>query len=183
MQNVDRPKALKPLMEAATALNNPILQKAKENGKKVVGFLYQETPLEIITAAGAVPYFIRGTGSDGTEYADAFFRNLACNYVRHTYNQILNDKLDFLDGAVFYNSCDHARRIYDNWMTVPGNPVYHFIYIPKKRGDLAKAFYREEIEKYIKATEEKFGVKITDEDLRKAIKLRSEERRVGKECM
>ena len=34
MQNVDRPKALKPLMEAATALNNPILQKAKGNGKK-----------------------------------------------------------------------------------------------------------------------------------------------------
>ena len=59
----------------------------------------------------------------------------------------MDDQLDFLDGAVFYNSCDHARRIYDNWLTVPGNPVYHFIYIPKKRGDLAKAFYREEIEK------------------------------------
>ena len=85
MQNVDRPKALKPLMEAATALNNPILQKAKRKRQESRRFLYQETPLEIITAAGAVPYFIRGTGSDGTEYADAFFRNLACNYVRHTH--------------------------------------------------------------------------------------------------
>ena len=78
MQNVDRPKALKPLMEAATALNNPILQKAKGNGKKVVGFLYQETPLEIITAAGAVPYFIRGTGSDGTEYEAAWTGRRCC---------------------------------------------------------------------------------------------------------
>ena len=39
----------------------------------------------------------------------------------------------------------------------------------------------EEIEKYIKATEEKFGVKITDEDLRKAIKLHNETRRLQAE--
>ncbi len=181
MQIADRPKALNTLIQAATSLNNPSIEKAKEEGKKVVGFLYQEMPVEILTAAGAVPYFIRGTGSEGTEFADAYFRELACNYVRHTYNQILNDELEFLDGAVFYNSCDHARRIYDNWLTIPGNPVYHFMYIPKKRGDLAKDFYKEEMKKFIEATEKKFGVKITDDDLRKAIKLHNETRRLQAE--
>ncbi len=48
MQNVDRPKALKPLMEAATALNNPILQKAKGNGKKVVGFYIRKLRLKLL---------------------------------------------------------------------------------------------------------------------------------------
>lgn len=181
MQIADRPKALNTLIQAATSLNNPSIEKAKEEGKKIVGFLYQEMPVEILTAAGAVPYFIRGTGSEGTEFADAYFRELACNYVRHTYNQILNDELEFLDGAVFYNSCDHARRIYDNWLTIPGNPVYHFMYIPKKRGDLAKDFYKEEMKKFIEATEKKFGVKITDDDLRKAIKLHNETRRLQAE--
>ena len=168
--------ALRPLIQAATNIQNPYIEKAKAAGKKIVGYLYQETPVEILTAAGCVPYFIRGTGSEGTEMAEAYFRHLTCNYVRHTFNQILDGQYKFLDGAVLYNACDHARRIYDNWLTLPNSPAFHFIYIPKKRGDLAKGLYTEEIQKFVEATEKKFNVKITPEKLEAAIKLHNKVR-------
>lgn len=181
MVRVKALNALKPLMHAATSLMNPELQQAKQDGKKVVGFMYQELPEEILTAAGCVPYFIRGTGSDGTEFADAYFRQLTCNYTRHTFNQILDGQLDFLDGAVFYNACDHSRRIYDNWKLLPDNPVYHFLYIPKTIGKLAKDFYREEIAKFIEATEKRFGVEITKERLSEAVRLHNRVRVLQRE--
>ncbi len=181
MPRTKEPKSLAVLMEAATRPYNSTLQKFVQGGGKTVGFMYQETPEEIISAAGATPIYIRGTGSEGTEFAEAFFRQLTCNYTRHTYNQILNGDWDFLNGAVLYNICDHARRIYDNWKTVPNNPAYHFIYIPKKRGELSLEFYRKEIDKFVKATEEKFGVKITSEKLSAAIKLHNQTRRLQRE--
>ena len=169
------------LMSAATSLYNPEIQKAKEDGRKIVGFMYQELPEEILTAAGCVPIYLRGTGSEGTEFADAYFRQLTCNYTRHTFNQILDGRYDFLDGAVFYNACDHSRRIYDNWKLLPDNPVYHFLYVPKKPGKLAKEFYIDEIKKFIKATEDRFGVEITSERLASAIKLHNKVRRLQQE--
>ena len=174
-------KTLETLVEAGKNPFNSILQTYCDKGGKTCGFLFQETPEEIISAAGVAPIYIRGTTSQGTEMAEAFFRQLTCNYVRHTYNEILDGKWDFLDGAVFYNLCDHARRIYDNWLTIPDNPVYHFLYVPKKRSELSKDFYRKEIEKFVKATEEHFGTEITKEKLAEAIKLHNETRRLQKQ--
>ena len=143
------------LVEAGKNPFNQVLMDYVDQGGKTVGFMYQDTPEEIITAAGAAPIYLRGTASEGTEMAEAFFRQLTCNYTKHTYNEILDGKWDFLDGAVLYNLCDHSRRIYDNWKTIPGNPAYHFMYVPKKRSELSKDFYREEINKLIKASASK----------------------------
>ena len=115
------------LVEAGQNPFNQVLMDYVDQGGKTVGFMYQDTPEEIITAAGAAPIYLRGTTSEGTEMAEAFFPQLTCNYTKHTYNEILDGKWDFLDGAVLYNLCDHSRRIYDNWKTIPGNPAYHFM--------------------------------------------------------
>ena len=70
--------ALETLMSAARTIGNPYLERAKKAGRKIVGVLYDEVPEEIISAAGAVPVLLRGTGSDGTELADPYFRELTC---------------------------------------------------------------------------------------------------------
>ena len=88
------------LVEAGQNPFNQVLMDYVDQGGKTVGFMYQDTPEEIITAAGAAPIYLRGTTSEGTEMAEAFFRQLTCNYTKHTYNEILDGKWDFLDGAV-----------------------------------------------------------------------------------
>ncbi len=179
--STNKEKYLSPLLQAGSDPFNPELMEYVDNGGKTVGFMYQDTPEEILEAAGAAPIYIRGTNAEGSELAEAFFRQLTCNYTRYTYNEILEGKWDFLTGAVFYNNCDHSRRIYDNWKTIPGAPVYHFIYIPKKRSELSKEFYRAEIQKLIDATEKHFGTKITKEKLSDAIRLYNETRRLQHE--
>ena len=168
--------ALAKLLAVASSISNPYLEAAKAAGRKIVGTIHDEVPEEVISAAGAIPVMLRGTGSEGTELSEIYFRQLTCGYTRHTYNQILDGAWDFLDGAVIFNICDHMRRVHDNWIRKPGNPVYHFVYAPKKQGELAKGFYRAEIDKFIAATEQRFGVQITDEALARAIALHNEKR-------
>ena len=175
MLNNDIP-ALRQLLEVASSIDNPYLAAANNAGRKIVGTIHDEVPEEVISAAGAVPVMLRGTGSEGTELAEIYFRQLTCGYTRHTYNQILDGAWDFLDGAVIFNICDHMRRVHDNWIRERNCPIYHFIYAPKKVGELAKSFYKAEIEKFIAATEKRFGVTITSESLAKAIALHNEKR-------
>ena len=170
--------SLEKLIAVAENFRNEYVLAAKKAGRKIVGIQYQEIPEEILTAAGCVPVLLRGTGATGTEHAEAYFRQLTCNYTRCTFDQIMQGRWDFLDGAVIFNSCDHMRRIYDNWKLVPGNPLFSFVYAPKKRTPLAKKFWRESVKQFLADTEAKFGVKITAEKLAAAIKLHNETRRL-----
>ena len=173
--------ALEKLQAIAKTLNNPEIEAFKAAGGKVVGIFSPETPVEILEAAGLLPFDMRGTGADGTEYADAYFRQLTCDFVRSTFNQIMAGEYSFLDGAIFFNNCDHMRRIYDNWLTRPGTPAYHQFYLPKKRDDASYALYKEEIAKLIAATEARFGIKITAEKLTQAIRESNQTRQLIRE--
>lgn len=173
--------SLEELKAVAGKIGNRWLDQAKKDGRPIVGLVYHEIPEEILTAAGCVPVFLRGTGAEGTEMAEPYFRQLTCNYTRCTFNEVIEGAWDFLDGAVAFNSCDHMRRIFDNWQLLPGCPAYHFVYIPKKRGAIAKERYMEELRALIAATEKKFGVKVTEESLREAISLHNETRRLQRE--
>lgn len=169
---MQRQKALPALQKAqaiARRILNPEVEAFKAAGGKVVGYFNPDTPVEVLEAAGLLPFDLRGTGADGTEYADAYFRQLTCEFTRTTFNQIISGEYAFLDGAVLYNTCDHLRRIYDNWKTLPNSPAYFQMYLPKKRDDEAYLLYKEELAKLIAATEARFGVKITTEKLAAAI--------------
>jgi len=47
-------------MEAAVRVSNPELEKWKAAGKKVVGHVCSHVPEEVVTAAGLLPYRLRG---------------------------------------------------------------------------------------------------------------------------
>ncbi len=173
--------ALEKLQAIAKTISNPDIEAFKAAGGKVVGCFDPETPVEILEAVGLMPFNMRGTGADGTEYADAYFRQLTCEFVRTTFNQIMAGEYEFLDGAVLFNNCDHMRRIYDNWLTLAGSPAYHQFYLPKKRDEATYTLYKEEIGKFIAATEKRFGVKVTAENLAAAIREANVTRRLIRE--
>ena len=74
MNSMDGQEALRWFSEAAMTLVNDEAAKWRENGGKVVGYFCSSMPEEIVTAAGAMPLRIRGTGSKGTDLADALRR-------------------------------------------------------------------------------------------------------------
>ncbi|MBW2370540.1 MAG: 2-hydroxyacyl-CoA dehydratase, partial [Deltaproteobacteria bacterium] len=86
----------------------------KETGGEIVGHFCSYTPEEIITAAGALPFRILGSGATITK-ADMHLQAYSCSLVRGGLEDALTGKLDFLDGTVFPHTCDSIQRLSDIW--------------------------------------------------------------------
>ncbi|MCJ7523542.1 MAG: 2-hydroxyacyl-CoA dehydratase family protein [Dehalococcoidia bacterium] len=173
-------KAFQEFSNAAETLVNPVLQRWKDQGGKVVGYFCSTVPEEIITAAGLTPFRMRATGSTGTEESDAFYSSINCSFPRHCFNQVLTGDFKFLDGIVCVNSCDHVRRIYDNWKRFVPTDFIEMMSLPRKTGPDQVGWYTEELAMLKDKVGKHFGVEITDDRLWKAVKLHNETRRLQK---
>jgi len=173
-------QAFERFCEATAGIMNPEVEAWKQAGGKVMGYFCSTVPEELFTAAGLLPFRMRGTGSTSTELSDSCFSNINCSYPRHTMNQALLGEYDFLDGLVCINSCDHVRRIYDNWTRQLDTPFVQVMSLPRKVGAPQIAWYRDEINLLRQQIQEHFDVEITDERLWDAIKLHNEVRELQK---
>ena len=170
-------KALQVLTEAAETIVNPEVKKWKDKGGKVVGYFCSAMPVEMITAAGFLPFRVRATGSTGTELSDACFGSINCSFPRHAFNMALKGEYDFLDGLVIFNSCDHIRRVYDHWIRQIKTPFVKILSLPRKDEPAQVEWFRSELSILRERMQEHFGVEITDDKLRKAIALHNKSRR------
>jgi len=173
-------KVFQEFSDAAETLANPVLQHWKDQGGKVVGYFCSTVPEEIITAAGLVPFRMRATGSTGTEESDAYYSSINCSFPRHCFNQALTGDFKFLDGVICVNSCDHVRRIYDNWKRFVPTDFIEVMSLPRKTGQDQVDWYTDELAMLRDKIGKYFGVEITDDLLWKAVKLHNETRRLQK---
>lgn len=174
-------KAFREFAEAAESIMNPHLQAWLDEGSKVAGYFCSTVPEEILMAAGYLPFRIRGTGSTDTELSDAFFSPINCSFPRHAFNQALKGKYDFLDALICINSCDHVRRVYDNWIrNVKSTKFATVMSLPRKVSERQVAWYTDEINILRKQLEKHLGVAITDEKIRAAIRTQNEIRGLQK---
>ncbi len=161
---------------------NAYLQEAKENGGKIAGYFCQ-VPVEVIHAAGLIPYRMRAVGSSGTAKGDIYYSPLNCTFTRHCFDKALRGGFDFLDAVIFMNGCDHTRRMYDNWRhaakTQNINPDFLYMFItPHVITENSISRFAKEIKKFSKALSEKFGTDITNDRLLNSIKLFNKQRRL-----
>lgn len=165
------------LAAIASATSSEQLLQARAAGRPIVGYFCSYVPEEIITAAGAVPYRMRGVGSDSTALADVFFSPKNCTVPRHIFNKALAGDFCFLDGLIFLNSCDHTRRMYDNWRHAGLAPAFlHFLVVPHVITDLAREAYVNDITTLAHALVKLTGTSITARSLRTAIAQHNEKR-------
>ena len=171
-------KILEEFTDVANTLVNPEMKKWREQGGKMIGYYCCYAPEEIITAAGFLPYRIRATGSKGTELSDAHMSSINCSFCRHSMNLALGGEYDFLDGVVWLNTCDHLRRTYDIWTRKVETPFTHMLSFPRTQGEAQVQWFREELDQYRQSLGKQFGIQVSDERLRDAIKLHNETRRL-----
>jgi len=162
---------LSELCEVIKGADNSYVRDWKKSGGGVIGYFCTYVPLELFTAAGMLPVRIRGAGCDDSGPADAYLSNRVCPYVRHSTALALEEKYDFLDGAVFLNTCDHVRRANDVWKAKTGIGFFAFISVPRNVRESLLPWYMEEVGNVKSRLEERFGVKVTDDSLREAIDL------------
>ncbi len=158
------------MFEAAKSLPNSWIKDWKKKGK-VVGYLCSYIPEEIIHAAKILPIRITGRGHGESTLADACMSRLNCPFARYLLDMVLNGKLDFLDGIIAYNSCDHVRRMFDNWRLRHPPPFYHFLSIPHRTDTLALKWFQAELDNLKHHLETDFKVTISNENLKNSIKL------------
>ncbi len=170
--------AFQQMCEAAAGLQNESLKRFKEEGGKVIGFLCCMAPDELFMAAGALGFRVRGTGSTNTDLADNYFTNLNCTFPRHALNMGMEGEYDFLDGIIYLNSCDHIRRMYDNWKREVPTEFIEFLTLPKQTGEDQIKWFTEEFQILREKMEKHFNLEITDEKLREAIALGNQTRRL-----
>ncbi len=163
--------ALEKIKTMTGDLVNPAIEEWKAKGKKVVGFFCSYVPEEILYAADILPVRVRAPGCKETATADVYFSQHNCSFMRSCLEFALEGKLDFLDGLVFTNSCDHARRVYDTLKEISSErfPFLEFISVPHKISDHSISFYEEQLDGFRKKVETFSGVKIGDENLAQAI--------------
>ena len=171
-------EAFQELSDTAGTLANSAIRDWKERGGKVLGYFCSSMSEEIVAAAGLLPFRMRATGSTDTELSDAYLSSINCSFTRHCLNAALSGELDFLDGLIVPNSCDNVRRIYDHWIRQRKTPFVQMISLPRKAGEAQVNWFRDELTNLKERMEEHFGVEITDERLREAIRLQNETRRL-----
>jgi len=181
LQTNVRSKALRTFSEAAQTIVNPEVQKWKDQGGKIMGYFCAAMPIEMITAAGLLPFRVRATGSTSTELSDAYLANINCSFPRHAFNMALKGEYDFLDGLVFFNSCDHIRRVYDHWIRRVKTPFVKILGLPRQDQPAQVKWFREELAILRQGMQEHFQVEITDDGLREAIALHNTLRRRQRE--
>jgi len=146
----------------------------KGQGKKVIGYLCALTPVEIIAAAGLVPFRIKGDVNEPVTRADTQMETIVCPLVRSCFDGLLKGKYEFLDGLVVPHACDSITRSYSTIKYSLGLPYSHFVNTPHTTKDISKEFFKAELATFRGSLAKFAGKEISDESLAQAIKLYNE---------
>jgi benzoyl-CoA reductase/2-hydroxyglutaryl-CoA dehydratase subunit BcrC/BadD/HgdB len=155
----------------AGPMENDTVAEWRAGGGRVVGFFCAHAPEELLWAAGILPLRMRGTGSEDSSGADEFMGAFNCSFVRHTLSRVLGGDLDFLDGLLVTNSCDHVRRVFDICNAKRVLPFCQYVDVPHINTADSLARLTAQLRKLAQRLESEFGVVISDAKLAQAVKL------------
>ena len=164
-------EVLKTFQEVIEGPRNVYLDEWVRAGGKVMGYYCSYIPEEIFTAAGFLPYRIRGAGSEDSSDGDAYMSARVCTFVRHTISLALRGEFDFLDGVVLLQNCDHIRRAGDLFVKKVKLPFYSMLSVPRAPKERLFDWYLSELKRLKAEIEAHFGLTITDQKLEEAITL------------
>ncbi|MBT3789029.1 MAG: benzoyl-CoA reductase subunit C [Alphaproteobacteria bacterium] len=154
--------------------------KAKEEGRKAIGYMPVYVPREIIHAAGMLPVGVIG-GGDQLEviHGDAYYQSYICRIPRSTIELGVTGRLDCVDGMLFPSICDVIRNLSGMWKLLFKDKYVRYFDAPQTYDDkIGGKFYVQELRELIEGLEELGGKKITEEAIHNSIAVYNENRAV-----
>ncbi|MBU4240911.1 MAG: 2-hydroxyacyl-CoA dehydratase family protein [Actinobacteria bacterium] len=153
----------------------------KDRGGKVLAYTCVSMPIEIIEAAGLLPYRLKALGHPDTYLADGELSPLNCSFCRSCLQLGMDGTYDFLDGIIESNGCDHMRVMFENWRRVNEPGFFHYLKVPHFFGEDSLEYFEGELELLKEAICEHFSVEVSDADLTAAMERQQEVRRMFRE--
>jgi benzoyl-CoA reductase subunit C len=157
----------------------PTVRRWREAGGKVVGHFQVYFPEEIVHAAGALPFKVRGGPVEATQ-ADSRFGSYLCSIVKTSLELVLSRHIE-LEMFVTHPICDAARNLAAVWGRNFDYPC-QILYLPQNANSAHAAEYlRGEYDRLRRAVEGATGATITDDALRASIGVFNENRALLRE--
>lgn len=153
--------------------------RAKElsrEGKKIIGYICSFVPLEMITAAGCVPFRVRGDIREPITKGDTLMETIVCPFIRSCFDLSLKGRYEFLSGMVIPHGCDSMVRGYSAWNYSLDLPYFHFVNIPSVVKESSLEFFHAELKAYQTSLEKFIGGPITEDALSEAVTLHNRNR-------
>jgi len=148
----------------------------KNEGRRVIAYLCSLVPIEIITAAGSIPFRIRGNVNEPITKGDTNLETIACPFVRSCFDLSVKGWYDFCEGIVIPHACDSITRTYSVWRYSLGLPYSHFINLPHTVRGASMEFFKNELQTFRRSLGKFAGKEITDEALAEAIDMHNQNR-------
>ena len=152
----------------------------KEQGKNVVGLFCTFVPLEIVYAAGALPIGLCAFTDEPIPAAEANLPRNLCPLIKASYGFALTDTCPyfyFSDIIVGETTCDGKKKMFELLNEIKETYVMQ---LPHSRDAAALEFWKGQIIAFKEKLEERFGITITDEAIREAVRQKNRERQVMK---
>jgi benzoyl-CoA reductase subunit C len=148
----------------------------KREGKRVMGYLCAFVPVEMLAAAGFIPFRIKGDVNEPITKADGEMETIVCPLVRSCFDMVLKGRYEFIEGIVIPHACDSMCRTYRIWQYALNLPYSHLINTPHSTDDSSLDFYKEELKAFRRSLAKFAGREISDRSLEQAIKLYNQNR-------
>lgn len=157
--------------------------KAKELKDKdipLIGVFCTYFPQEIALAMGAATVSLCATSDETIADAEQDLPRNLCPLIKSSYGFAKTDKCPFFffsDLIVGETTCDGKKKMYEYLSDY--KPV-HVMELPNSQSEAGLKLWKGEIIKLKTTLEEMFGAKISEDDIRKAIKIKNDERKALK---
>jgi benzoyl-CoA reductase/2-hydroxyglutaryl-CoA dehydratase subunit BcrC/BadD/HgdB len=146
------------------------LQKAKENGKKIIGYTCLFAPIELVLAADAIPVRVNSGWYDPSKIGDRIVPVEVCPVVRSTIGAkmvSLSPFLEMSDALIMPLTCDGSTKLSE--ILSDYTPVWQMAIPRHKDSPQALAYWKQEIKVVKEHIEKLTGKKISRGALKAAI--------------
>lgn len=153
----------------------------KETGKGAVGIMPVYCPEEIVHAAGYLPIGMWGAQKKSISKARTYFPPFACSIMQSIMELQLEGVYDDLSAVIFSVPCDTLKCMSQKWHRDVPEIIFAHPQNRKAARKYANAFCREEYSLVKQKLEDALDVTITNEAMRRSIRIYNENRAACRE--
>lgn len=164
--------------ELLAAPENALVKKAVKDGRIPIAYNCYTAPEVLLSVDRAFPVRLRAPQTTSTELATFYMSPFTCSYSRSLLEAALDDQYDFIQGMVFAACCVQIQRTAHNYklQKLKGDEkfVHYLVDVPRKVFDDSVPALIDDLKKLAGLMETTYGLDMSEENIRKAIKEHNE---------
>ncbi len=168
-------------VEAIYNYRSQKVKNLKADGQKIIGYVCLYPVIELVTAAGMVPYRIFGDMAEPITKADVHMASVVCPFMRSCLDIGMKGRYDFLDGVLFAHVCDVACMLPGMWRQSVPTSFTHFLDTPHTTHKASREHFRDLVGDFRNTLEEYNGKPISNNMISQAVALHNKQRALVRE--